>query len=538
MSTDLLLLGIDALDPIFVERNLSRLPHLASLMERSAWGRMRSTIPPVTGVAWPTAMSGMNPGKTGVLTFPEGDFTTTHVVLDSRHVQVPRIWNVLSHLGRRVAVVGVPKAYPVEEVNGMMVGGFMTPSAAVAFTYPPELQADIVARGYDPSMDLGFEKYGKAGFLRALYHKSEIKFQQTVEWLRAEKWDCFMTVLSESDWVQHFLVRPEKNPEYHNNQELLLEYFAFMDRYIGELVASAGPDAYILIVSDHGFGRVVSHNVHVNRWLLDQGYLVLKNSRAVSLRHQLGSHIRSGARPPGWNVIKRCLPVIKRCLPMKIRQAGRALMQASADDIDWEKTVAHYHTKYNSVGCIRVWRERGASESAYQRVRTDIYAGIAALHDPRTGARLVDKVYLREELYSGPYVEREPDIIFLFADGYGGVDLLARSLVVDIPEGAERVGHRFEGIWLLSGSDVHIGTRLDLDLQDVAPIVYHLLNAPMPREMDGRIPVEMFIDGSLLRERSPVYLTEDLEPRKFVGVEADSNDDSIVDRLRALGYVE
>jgi predicted AlkP superfamily phosphohydrolase/phosphomutase len=47
---------------------------------------------------------------------------STQKLIDSRSVGVPRIWNVLSHLNKRVAVVGVPLTYPVEWINGVMIG--------------------------------------------------------------------------------------------------------------------------------------------------------------------------------------------------------------------------------------------------------------------------------------------------------------------------------------------------------------------------------------------------------------------------------
>jgi len=46
------------------------------------WGQLRSTIPPLTSVAWTTAMSGMNPGKTGISEFVEIDFANSKVILD------------------------------------------------------------------------------------------------------------------------------------------------------------------------------------------------------------------------------------------------------------------------------------------------------------------------------------------------------------------------------------------------------------------------------------------------------------------------
>src|SRR5947208_3650722 len=49
--------------------------------------------------------------------------------------------------------------------------------------------------------------------------------------------------------------------------------YAALDQGLGDLTAAAGPEATVILVSDHGFGPKPSHAVHVNRWLADAGFL-------------------------------------------------------------------------------------------------------------------------------------------------------------------------------------------------------------------------------------------------------------------------
>ena len=56
----------DVMLPFIKEK---KLPTLAYLLENGAWGELESTIPPVTAAAWPSFMTGENPGKHGILDF-------------------------------------------------------------------------------------------------------------------------------------------------------------------------------------------------------------------------------------------------------------------------------------------------------------------------------------------------------------------------------------------------------------------------------------------------------------------------------------
>ena len=53
----------DLLDPWIED---GRLPNLKKLMEKSAYGRLESTIPPISPPAWTSFMTGVNPGKHGI----------------------------------------------------------------------------------------------------------------------------------------------------------------------------------------------------------------------------------------------------------------------------------------------------------------------------------------------------------------------------------------------------------------------------------------------------------------------------------------
>lgn len=534
MTAKVFLLGIDALDPDYLETYRGSLPVLSALLSKGSSGRLRSTIPPVTAPAWTTAFSGMNPAKTGIAAFTPTDFGSTETVLDSRDVKVPRVWNVLSAQEKRCAVIGVPMAYPVEEINGMMVGGFMTPSIDVPFTYPTGLQDKLVGEGYIPSLGLKGDTRDRSRFLNELYNSSRVKYDAILEYLEGDEWDCFIAVLSESDWIQHYLARPVGHPDYAVNQGELLRFFQYIDKYLGRWLEAAGPEAHVLVCSDHGFGHFIHHNVHVNRYLIDTGYLSLKKRPASFIRDSLVSRMRDLSLLPGWRFIR---PKI----PRKAKRAALGLAGNIDDDVDWALTTAVFKHKFWFTGAVELNQGLFSDEESFNSERQELCSNLRQLKDPLHDRLVFREVYLREEIFHGPYADREPDIICLFNEGYGGVDLPGPRLVIDVPFAGISGGlHRQDGVWILSGPDIRPGKQAALDLQDVAPIIYHLMAVPAPDDMDGQVPKAIFTGGTKLANHH--FNTRDFSGIERVFVLSDEIDEKdanqlVIERLQYLGYI-
>src|SRR4029077_21293371 len=100
------------------------LPHLSRLCDRGAGGRLRSTIPPATFPAWTSLVTGVNPGRHGILDFVERVPGTLRVrFVNGSQRRTPALWTRLSARGRRVAVLTVPATYPPQPGNGVMGSG-------------------------------------------------------------------------------------------------------------------------------------------------------------------------------------------------------------------------------------------------------------------------------------------------------------------------------------------------------------------------------------------------------------------------------
>jgi predicted AlkP superfamily phosphohydrolase/phosphomutase len=73
------------------------LPNLGRIMKQGAWGRLRSTIPPMTGPAWTTFGTGTNPGKHGIFDWiARKKGTYTFLPNTALNCRVPTIYELLS----------------------------------------------------------------------------------------------------------------------------------------------------------------------------------------------------------------------------------------------------------------------------------------------------------------------------------------------------------------------------------------------------------------------------------------------------------
>ncbi|MBI4181744.1 MAG: hypothetical protein HY520_02140 [Candidatus Aenigmarchaeota archaeon] len=70
-------------------------------------GIMQSTIPPSTTIAWGAFASGHDASGLEFYAYTYREGTKTRLY-NSSHIQVPRLWDLLSKAGKRVALLNVP----------------------------------------------------------------------------------------------------------------------------------------------------------------------------------------------------------------------------------------------------------------------------------------------------------------------------------------------------------------------------------------------------------------------------------------------
>ncbi|MGH8545414.1 MAG: alkaline phosphatase family protein, partial [Gammaproteobacteria bacterium] len=100
--------------------------------------------------------------------------------------------------------------------------------------------------------------------------------------------------------------------------------------------------------------------------------------------------------------------------------------------------------------------------------------------------------------------------------------------------------HHLDGVFIASGGPVRKGVELSEPprIYDIAPTILALLGLPVPEDMEGRV-LEEIIEPAFL-EKHPIRRIasyEEFIDREVLASTA-SGDDSTIDMLRALGYIE
>jgi hypothetical protein len=164
------------------------------------------------------------------------------------------------------------------------------------------------------------------------------------------------------------------------------------------------------------------------------------------------------------------------------------------------------------------------------------------LVSPTTGKQVVTRIWTREEAFEGPYMHLAPDLTLRLRDG-GMVSILASDMSVK-PRREPSGTHRPEGIIISRGPGIRQGTTLNqISILDVAPLLLYSLGLPVPEDMEGRVPTEVF-EPSLLKLR-PVLIGEcskSVTPpagKKTAELIYDAEAEAeVAARLRDLGYIE
>ncbi len=483
MTARTVVIGLDgaAFDLFVPWVEQGKLPNLKRLLEQGARAVSQSCLPPTTSPSWKCYSTGKNPGKIGIFWWENIDRKARRVVLppvDRVNLQ-DEIWDYMGRAGKKVGVMNMPLTFPPKKVNGFMVSGPPT-GQTDGFCYPAELEARLKA-------EFGYSVYPK-GYAQAKGNPDkmaecicsliETKFRTARALAHEHNLDFLHLTIFYINSLQH---------DYWDDAPTLAAWQT-VDRQLAPLLDDG---CNIFIISDHGCNEI-KQVCHINTWLAEQGYLKTTAAmKATSLLYRLGiSRTRANhiARTLHLRWLGRLVP--EKALDIMPSASGSADETRKNDKIEWQASQA----LASGQGPVYILDTAGDPDSLRQELRRKL----EQLSNPKTGAKVAQHVYLREEAYSGEFLADAPDLIIDPAPGThirGGITVSSKA-VFEQPSGWRGENKR-DGILVAYGPDIRPGFDLGrVSILDIAPTILHLMDIPVPTDMDGRVLTEIFREGS------------------------------------------
>ena len=518
----------DIVDPLIAE---GRLPAPKGLVERGTRAPLRSTWPPMTDSAWTSAFTGSNPGRHGIFGSwyrAPGEYACRY--FSSRDRQAPALWEMTEDV--RHLVWNVPMTFPPSEVTGVMVGGYGAPPGS-RFTEPTSFQ-DELAHRWQVADILDRAPHGSLeAFLDDLIRGLEVQ-GEALPWAALESGaDCVAAVWPHVDRAQHFFWQFRGTD--HPLARAVDDVYAAMDRATGKVI-EAFPEADVLVVSDHGAGRLKG-DVNAGAWLARNGHAAYGSPK--------GSRVADAA----WALPPAVRKIGRRLAPSLARKAMGAKLAGQLGSFDWAATDAflgfHSDLWLNLEGREPLGR---VPEERVDGLLDELAAGLLAIADPATGEPVFAAAHRRDDIYSGEAAWMAPDLMLdSWSAGYrvapareAGSEVVVRPEPLAGVDVAWSSDHRPVGIFVAAGPRVAAPANSrapgELNLFDVCPTALALLEQSVPAGLDGRA-AEDLMSPEFLR-RHPVEFGDSAGPRTAGGGYSADEAEAVAAHLKDLGYIE
>ena len=370
----LVVIGIDGVPYTFLKQQTDngRLPRLAEIFRTGDFRRMNSVHPTVSSVAWSSYMTGKDPGWHNIFGFVDRTPNPFNLFIPTaKNMKAETLWESLSRQGKRVVVMNVPVTYPPRPVNGILIGGFLG-TEIDKIGYPPSINEKLRAMDYRIDVDAwkGREQ-DKAAFFQDLDVTLDKRVEVAEHLMETEDWDFFQVHIMETDRINHFLWEHwASGAEPYGSA--FLAFYERLDRHVGRLIdrIKDDPTTCSIIMSDHGFCSV-KQEVYLNHWLEQEGYLTFDTAEPKNVK---AMHPKTRA----YSLIP-----------------GRVFVNLKGRE------------------------EKGSVEaSEVETLRDELAERLLTMTDPDSGDPIIQRVFRREEIYSGPCLDQAADLIAVPYDGY------------------------------------------------------------------------------------------------------------------------
>ncbi len=154
----MIVLGVDGMDPQFLEAHWKELPNLSRLRQQGGFRTLGTTVPPQSPVAWSTVTTGLDPGGHGIFDFIHrnprtrmpfssmAESTPPKRTLDLGPWRIPlssgsvrrlrggqAFWRLLEQHGVDSTIIRMPANFPPVDCEAQSLSGMGTPDMAGGF---------------------------------------------------------------------------------------------------------------------------------------------------------------------------------------------------------------------------------------------------------------------------------------------------------------------------------------------------------------------------------------------------------------------
>jgi len=463
----LFFLGIDAAtwDLITPWAKEGKLPGFAQLLKTGLTLNLRSTVPPLTPVAWTSLYTGVNAGAHNVFDFYRVKKNNEITINLANNRRLPTIFRFLSEAQKKVAVLNLPFTFPPEPVNGLMLSGFLTPGLNADFLFPISLQAEFRRRFprycFTENARYGMDKKSKQAYFAELIKSVREKIR-VFEWAEKQaEWDLFAVNFMEVDHVQHW---------FFNEPQKMLKVYRQVDNY---LLTKLKEKRYsqLMVFSDHGAGPY-KQNLNLNTYFLQKGLLRLKNTKKTrfkKLLFDLGFTVSNTAK----------LALFLNRLPQS--KEGRSKAQKiklflDLNDIDYKRSTALSFGYYGNIKMLK--KDAGSIKRVKAALRELKYQG-----EP-----VIDQIWEGKEIYHGPYAKNGPDLLFSagnYSFGASAISPFLNNRVFSAPHTLKSGEHRPLGIFALANKPKLEKKRTEINIYETSATILDILGVSVPNYFEG-----------------------------------------------------
>jgi predicted AlkP superfamily phosphohydrolase/phosphomutase len=520
----LLIVGWDGADWDILNDLIGRgdMPHLREMVETGVRGILKSPLPDHSWAAWPTFLTGMDPGGHGVFDFMERHPTSSgrRDPILSTSIGVETFLESLSSYGHEVRAGNIPVTFPPFPVHGRLIAGGAIPPGA-PFVYPAAWADELEREAPFPINGMEWTRYrDDPSPLVEEARRYILERTDSFAKMMEGSWRVAICVFVATDRLQHpFADRLiPSHPAFGERSsdpvaEALRRTYRTLDAQLGRLREEAG-DAVTVLVSDHGFAPKTLA-ADLDAILVAQG---------------------SAARDPTADLARalRRSRTIDRFVSSRPGRWLRAAVKTPRP-VDISRSVAYCSVTGGGVSLNLKGREPEGivDPSTYDRVREEIREALLAFEDPELGSP-IREVLRSEDVFQGRFASEAPDLIAIPNELWVLDHTSLAAMRLDYPTG----DHRRDGVITAAGPGVahlDIGVR---DLADIAPTALAWCDTPPPTDLDGSV-IEPLLGGHAPftrpgTDRSVPALVRD----SAQGGISDDEAELITQHLRDLGYVD